>query len=69
MFVVKCGGTRVRDEVGDDFWFAALVDVGTWEVDGEFESFGEEAEGAKGWISFGEFRDAPSVSEAGIGHE
>ena len=27
-----------------------------------------EAEGAKGWVSFGEFGDALGVSEAGIGH-
>ena len=69
VFVVKGDGARVRDEVGYEFGFAAFVDVGAGEVDGEFELFGEEAEGAEGWVGFGEFGDAAGVSETGVGHE
>ena len=35
------------------------------EVDSEFALFGEEGEGAEGWVGFGKFGDVASVLAAG----
>ena len=43
-----------------------LVAIDPKEVDGEFELFGEEAEGAEGWVSFCEFGDAAGLSKARV---
>lgn len=64
--LVKCDLAGIWDQVRDQAWLATAV---AGQVDGELELFGKEAEGAEGRVLFGEFRDAPGVTEAGVAHE